>query len=242
MDAINCRGLTKRYRGRAVVDRLELSVKRGDVLGLLGPADAGKTTTLRLLLGLVRPDAGRAMLFGEPVPCPRLLARVGSLVGEPAFYPWLTGRENLAVLLASGPPASARAVKAALERAGLGRVADHKIKAYPPAQRQRLGLAAALLRRPRLLLLDDPLACLAHDGAEHVRDLVGELRQDGVTMLLAGRRLGELEPLCSRLAFMKAGRLLAGASASEGEDEAVPEVPARPGTVGIEVEHAAARG
>jgi ABC-2 type transport system ATP-binding protein len=241
MDAINCRGLTKRYRGRAAVDRLDLSVERGDVLGLLGPAGAGKTTTLRLLLGLVRADAGRALLFGERVPCPRLLARVGSLVGEPAFYPWLTGRENLAVLLASGPPASARTVKAALERAGLGRVADHKVKRYPAAQRQRLGLAAALLRRPRLLLLDEPIACLADDGAEHVHDLIEALKQDGVTMLLAGRRLGELEPLCTRVERMIAGRLVGDGVPVEHDGHAKAR-PASPVTVGIEVEHAAARG
>jgi ABC-type multidrug transport system ATPase subunit len=219
MDAIHFRGLTKRYRGRAVVDRLDLAVAGGEVLGLLGRAGAGKTTTLRLLLGLARADAGRAFVFGEPVPCPRQLARVGSLVGEPAFYPWLTGRENLTVLAASGPPTSARAVKAALERAGLGRVADHKVKVYPPPLRQRLGLAAALLRRPRLVLLDDPLAFLGDPAGPDtglVGELVCDLRADGVTVLLAGRRLDELASCCTRLAVLEAGRLVSPDDAEVG--------------------------
>src|SRR2546422_4463683 len=115
MEAIRLEGLSKSFRGRPAVDGLSLTVNEGEIFGFLGPNGAGKTTTIRLLLGLMRPDAGRALLFGDLVPCPRRLADVGAVVEEPAFYPWMSGRENLRVLVDEGAPAPPRAVEGALE-------------------------------------------------------------------------------------------------------------------------------
>jgi ABC-type multidrug transport system ATPase subunit len=153
-DAIRCHGLTKRFRGTAAVDGLDLQVAEGEVFGFLGPNGAGKTTTIRLLLGLLRADAGQAWLLGERVPCPARLAQVGAMVEEPAFYPWMSGRRNLRILAKTGAPVAKHAVEEALARAGLSAVAGRKVKAYSQGMRQRLGLAVALLRKPRLLLLD----------------------------------------------------------------------------------------
>ncbi len=152
--AIECHGLTKRYGARTAVNQLELTVEAGQVFGFLGPNGAGKTTTLRMLLGLVRPTAGEARLNGQPAGSPASLAGVGAMIEEPAFHPWLTGRRNLDVIALSGPRATGRAaaIADALSRAGLAGAADHKVKTYSQGMRQRLGLAAALLRRPALLL------------------------------------------------------------------------------------------
>jgi ABC-2 type transport system ATP-binding protein len=155
---IECRGLTKRYRGTTALAGLDLTVEAGQVFGFLGANGAGKTTTMRILLGLVAPSSGRAWLNGKQVPDPAGLARVGAMIEEPAFYPWLTGRRNLDLLALSGAgmPARGEEIAAALGRAGLTGVAGRKVKGYSQGMRQRLGLAAALLRRPELLLLDEP--------------------------------------------------------------------------------------
>jgi ABC-2 type transport system ATP-binding protein len=209
MEAIRCQGLTRRRWGRTLLDRLDLTVGHGEVVGLLGPGGAGKTTVLRLLLGLARPSAGAAWLLGERVPCPARLAEVGALVGRPGAEPWLTGRQQLAALAASGPPAPPGAVEQALGQAGLRRLADRRVGTWAGPARRRLALAAALLRRPRLLLLDEPVAGLDAEGAAAVTALLAETAGRGVTMLLAARRLGALEPLCARVAVLDRGRLVA---------------------------------
>jgi ABC-2 type transport system ATP-binding protein len=209
-DVIRCQGLTKRYRRVTALDGLDLTVAAGQVFGFLGPNGAGKTTTLRILLGLVQPTSGQAWLNGRRVPDPGGLAEVGAMIEEPAFYPWLTGRRNLEILALCGPPlASARdEISAALDRASLTGVADRKVKGYSQGMRQRLGLAAALLRRPALLLLDEPANGLDPAGIAEFRTLLRSLTNDGVTVFLSSHLLAEVEQVCDEVAVLRAGRLL----------------------------------
>jgi ABC-2 type transport system ATP-binding protein len=209
MEAIRLEGLSKSFRGRPAVDALSLAVDQGEVFGFLGPNGAGKTTTIRLLLGLMRPDAGRALLFGDPVPCPGRLADVGAVVEEPAFYPWMSGRKNLRVLADEGAPAPPGAVEDALELVGLAEAAGRKMKTYSQGMRQRLGLAAALLRRPRLLILDEPANGLDPAGIREFRDRFRALGEQGVTVFLSSHLLGEVERICDRVAIVDHGRLIA---------------------------------
>jgi ABC-2 type transport system ATP-binding protein len=209
-DVIRCEGLTKRYPGVTALDGLDLTVPAGQVFGFLGPNGAGKTTTLRILLGLIRPTSGRAWLQGQPVPAPRGLAGVGAMIEEPAFYPWLTGRSNLAVLALTGPPlpAGEDAVGAALDRVGLAGVADRKVKGYSQGMRQRLGLALALLRRPSLLLLDEPANGLDPAGIAEFRALLRALASEGSTVFLSSHLLSEVEQVCDQVAVVRSGRLV----------------------------------
>ena len=208
---IECRGLTKRYRGATALAGLDLTVEAGQVFGFLGPNGAGKTTTLRILLGLVTPTAGQAWLNGHQVPDPGGLAQVGSMIEEPAFYPWLTGRRNLEVLALSGPalPGQEDPIAAALDRADLTTVADRKVKGYSQGMRQRLGLAAALMRRPALLLLDEPANGMDPAGIKEFRTLLRSLADDGTTVFLSSHLLAEVEQVCDEVAVIRAGRLVA---------------------------------
>jgi ABC-2 type transport system ATP-binding protein len=208
-EAIRCRGLTKRFGSTLAVDRLDLSVRRGEVFGFLGPNGAGKTTTLRMLLGLVRPTAGSAWLNGSALPDPKGLASVGAMVEEPPFYPWLSGRENLLVLAGVGAPVPAAAIDDALERCGIATVAARKVTTYSQGMRQRLGLAASLMRRPRLLLLDEPTNGLDPAGIREFRLLLRALADEGTTILLSSHQLSEVERICDRVAVVDGGRLVA---------------------------------
>ena len=210
-EVIRCEGLTKRYRHTVAVAGLDLSVPAGQVFGFLGRNGAGKTTTMRMLLGLIRPTSGRAWLNGRPVPDPGGLARVGAMIEEPAFYPWLTGRRNLQILARSGPPRQAgRAdpVAAALTRVGLDEVAGRKVKTYSQGMRQRLGLAVALLRQPPLLLLDEPANGLDPAGISEFRGLLRSLAGTGTTVFLSSHLLAEVEQVCDEVAVLRDGRLV----------------------------------
>jgi ABC-type multidrug transport system ATPase subunit len=211
------------------VDRLDLQVAEGEVFGFLGPNGAGKTTTIRLLLGLLRADAGQAWLLGEHVPCPAQLAQVGAMVEEPAFYPWMSGRRNLRVLAKTGAPVGKTAVEEALARAGLSAVAGRKVKTYSQGMRQRLGLAVALLRRPRLLLLDEPANGLDPAGIREFRTLLRQLAGEGVTVFLSSHLLAEVEQVCDRVAIIDRGHLVAaGTTAELGRGEERVRVTLRP--------------
>jgi ABC-2 type transport system ATP-binding protein len=207
---LRCAGLTKRYRGVTALDGVDLTVEPGQVFGFLGPNGAGKTTTLRILLGLVTPSAGRAWLNGRRVPDPGGLGRVGAMIEEPAFYPWLTGRRNLAVLALSGPPlpSPGEAIAEVLDRVGLTGAADRKVKGYSQGMRQRLGLAAALMRKPSLLLLDEPANGLDPAGIAEFRTLMRSLADEGTTVFLSSHLLAEVEQVCDQVAVISSGRLV----------------------------------
>jgi ABC-2 type transport system ATP-binding protein len=205
---IECRGLSKRYRGTTALAGLDLTVEAGQVFGFLGPNGAGKTTTMRILLGLVAATSGQAWLNGKRVPDPGGLAHVGAMIEEPSFYPWLTGRRNLELLALSGARLPAGQIQAALGRVGLAGVAGRKVKGYSQGMRQRLGLAAALLRRPSLLLLDEPANGMDPAGIKEFRTLLRSLADDGTTVFLSSHLLTEVGQVCDQVAVIHAGRLV----------------------------------
>nr|WP_298802588.1 ABC transporter ATP-binding protein [uncultured Pseudokineococcus sp.] len=214
--AVATRGLTKRFRGGQVaVAELDLEVPRGAVYGFLGPNGSGKTTTIRMLIGLVAPTSGQVRLLGEPVPeaRARVLPRVGALVEGPAFHPYLSGAANLRRADAADrtvdPRTARRRIGDALERVGLTAAADKRFRVYSLGMKQRLGLAAALLRPRDLLVLDEPTNGLDPQGTREVRALVRELAADGTTVMVSTHLLTEVEQLCSHVGVMSAGHLVA---------------------------------
>jgi len=219
--AIATRGLTKRFGARAAVDDLELVVPRGSVYGFLGPNGSGKTTTIRMLLGLVRPSAGTSSLLGQPIPqgAQVVLPRVGSLVEGPAFHPYLSGRANLQRLdaadLTADPRTSRQRIDAALDRVGLLATAGKRYRAYSLGMRQRLAIAAALLMPRELLVLDEPTNGLDPQGTREVRHLVASLASDGTTVFVSSHLLSEVEQMCTHLGVMSDGRLVAQGSTTE---------------------------
>ena len=197
-------GLTKRYGEVAVVDRLDLAVAPGEVFGFLGPNGAGKTTTIAMLLGLVRPTAGRIELFGRPL-ATASLARVGSLVESPTFYPYLSGRDNLRVVARLTPGLPAARIAEALAMVDLDRVAARPYRTYSLGMKQRLGIAAALLADPELIVLDEPTNGLDPAGLVEVRALIRSLAGRGRTVFLSSHLLHEVEQVCDRVAIIQRG-------------------------------------
>ncbi len=216
--AIRTESLTKRFGDVAVVDNLDLEVPTGSVFGFLGPNGSGKTTTIRMLLGLIAPSGGRVELLGRPMPADadRVLPAVGALVEGPACYPWLTGRQNLARVDAAGPHAHASTrssrIDIALERVGLSAAAGKKFGQYSLGMRQRLGLASALLSPRELLILDEPTNGMDPQGTREIRHLIRDLAADGTTVFLSSHLLAEIEQVCTHVAVMSLGRLLAQSS------------------------------
>ncbi|MFC4110399.1 ABC transporter ATP-binding protein [Micromonospora zhanjiangensis] len=215
--AVESTGLTKRFGRQVAVNAVDLAVPRGAVYGFLGPNGSGKTTTIRMLLGLVRPTAGGHRLLGEPMPeaATAVLPRVGALVEGPAFHPYLTGRENLHRLDAADrtadPGSAAARIGAALDRVGLTAAAGKRVRAYSLGMRQRLGLAAALLTPTELLILDEPTNGLDPQGTREVRSLIAALAAEGATVLLSTHLLSEVEQICTDVGVMHQGRLVAQA-------------------------------
>jgi ABC-2 type transport system ATP-binding protein len=207
---IEARGLVKRYGDVTAVDDVDLTVGAGEVYGYLGPNGAGKTTSLRMLLGLIRPDAGSAKLFGRDplVEGARALDGVAGFVEAPRFYPYLSGRRNLELVAAlDGGDAAAR-IGEALDTVELTARAKDRVGGYSHGMRQRLGIAAALVREPRLLLLDEPTTGLDPGGMRDMRRLVRRLADQGITVLLSSHLMGEVEELCDRVAIVRAGRVV----------------------------------
>lgn len=208
-------GLTKRFGSHVAVDGIDLAVPRGAVYGFLGPNGSGKTTTIRMLLGLVEPTTGTRALLGLPVPqrATEALHRVGALVEGPAFHPYLSGRANLLRLDAADTLADARTsrqrVDGALDRVGLLATAGKRYRAYSLGMRQRLAIAAALLAPRDLLVLDEPTNGLDPQGTREVRSLIGSLAADGTTVLVSSHLLAEVEQICTHLGVMREGRLVA---------------------------------
>jgi ABC-2 type transport system ATP-binding protein len=219
--AVRTRALTKAFGAHQAVAGIDLEVPSGSVYGFLGPNGSGKTTTIRMILGLVRPTSGHIELLGSPVPerVVDVLPRVGSLVEGPAFHPYLSGRANLLRLDAadrtSDPSTGAHRVDAALERVGLSAAANKRFRAYSLGMRQRLAIAGALLTPKDLMILDEPTNGLDPQGTREVRSLIGSLAGDGATVLVSSHLLSEVEQVCTHIGIMHAGRLLAqGTSAA----------------------------
>lgn len=214
-DVIRTEGLTKRYGPLTAVSNVDLRVDEGDLYGFLGPNGSGKSTTLRMLLGLVFATAGHVEVLGRPMPSSAhtVLPSVGAIIEGPGFYAHLSGRRNLMLIDASRRDGSAadrrRRVGEALERAGLGDVGRRAFKTYSSGMKQRLALAAALLRRPRLLVLDEPMNGLDPQGAREVRQLLTDLTAGGTTVLFSTHLLTEVEQICNRSGIMNQGRLIA---------------------------------
>ncbi|MCW2779033.1 MAG: transporter related protein [Frankiales bacterium] len=226
--AVATDGLTKRFRsGQVAVDGIDLRVPRGAVFGFLGPNGSGKTTTIRMLLGLIAPTSGSVSVLGSPMPAgaQQVLPRVGALVEGPAFHPYLSGRANLARLDAAdgtADPRTARArADAALERVGLANAADKRFRQYSLGMKQRLGLAGALLQPRDLLVLDEPTNGLDPQGTREVRALVRELADDGTTVVVSSHLLSEIEQVCSHVGIMSRGRLLRQGSLAEVSGDGV---------------------
>ena len=206
---VEVRGLTKHYGSIRAVDGVDLTVEQGDIYGYLGPNGAGKTTTLRLLLGLIRRDGGTVRLFGrDPAAGIHALDEVAGFVESPTFYPYLSGRENLLLLGALDGGAHRRRIEEVLDLVELRERAGDRVGTYSLGMRQRLGIAASLMRSPRLLVLDEPANGLDPAGIRDMRTLVTGLPARGVTVLYSSHLLGEVEEVCNRVAIVNGGKIV----------------------------------
>ncbi len=213
-DVVRTHELTKRYGDRLAADRVSLTVRRGEVYGFLGPNGAGKTTTLRMVLGLVRPTSGSAVVLGQPAGTAEVNARVGALIEGPGFYPYLSGRDNLRVM-ARYRRLPVTAADAALERVDLASRGSDKFRSYSLGMKQRLGVAAALMGEPDLVVLDEPTNGLDPAGMLDMRRLIVDLARDGQTVLLSSHLLGEVEQICDRVGVINHGVLLSESTVAD---------------------------
>ena len=214
------RGLTKRYPGRrgsggvTAVDTIDLTVNRGEVYGFLGPNGAGKTTTLRMLVGLIAPTSGEISVFGQKPGSREALARVGALIEGPAFYPYLSGRDNLKVVARyAGSPETA--IDEMLELVDLDGRGGDRYASYSLGMKQRLGVAAALLKDPELIVLDEPTNGLDPQGMRDMRALIRRLGEDGRTVILSSHMLGEVQQICDRIGVIDHGRMVTEGTVDE---------------------------
>jgi ABC-2 type transport system ATP-binding protein len=219
--AVRTTGLSRRFGKQLAVDEVGLHVPRGSVYGFLGPNGSGKTTTIRMLLGLLNPDAGSIELLGQPMPraLAAVLPRVGALIEGPAFQPYLTGEANLRRLdhsdATAEPATSGERIASALARVGLTAAAGKRYRNYSLGMKQRLGIAAALLRPRELLVLDEPTNGLDPQGTREVRNLIRNLAGEGITVLVSSHLLAEIEQIASHVGIMSNGRLLRQGSLRE---------------------------
>ena len=219
--AIQTQGLTKSFGSHNAVDAIDLQVPRGSIFGFLGPNGSGKTTTIRMLLGLAEPSAGSISVLGRAIPdnAGDALPHVGALVEGPAFYPYLSGRDNLARFdsadSSADPKTRAARIESALARVGLTAAREKKVHAYSLGMKQRLGIANALLQPRELLILDEPTNGLDPQGTREVRTLIRDLASQGITIFISSHLLLEIEQICSHLAVMSAGKIVAQGSIEE---------------------------
>ena len=211
---IEVSGLSKTYRRlrrppQRAVSKLDLVVPEGGVFGFLGPNGSGKTTTIRMLLGLIRPDAGAVSVLGRPVPAdlPDTIGSIGALVESPLFFPTMSGRRNLQLLAGVAGLGNER-VDEVLEQVGLADRGQDRVKGYSLGMRQRLGIAAALMKKPRLLILDEPSNGLDPAGIREIRELIRMLGRSGVTVFLSSHLLSEVEQVCDSVAILRRGELI----------------------------------
>jgi len=213
--AVETHGLSKRYAtGVLAVSNLDLRVRTGEVYGFLGPNGAGKTTTLRMLSGLLRPSAGTATVAGGVPGSPSSLAQLGAMVETPAFYPYLSGRDNLRVMARYAGVSTSR-IEPVLTQVDMSDRARHKFKTYSTGMKQRLGVASALLKDPQLLILDEPTSGLDPQGTVEMRELIKNLRSGGRTVLLSSHLLNEVELTCDRVGVIAKGSLVAEGTVEE---------------------------
>jgi ABC-type multidrug transport system ATPase subunit len=228
-------GLSKRYDERIVaVDNLNLRVRLGEVYGFLGPNGAGKTTTLRMLLGLARPTSGSAIVAGASPGSPDGLSRIGAMIEAPAFYPFLSGRDNLRVLAKHAGVPETR-IETALDQVDLATRADDRFSTYSQGMKQRLGLAAALFKDPELLILDEPTNGLDPAGMAEMRSLIRSLGQGQRTVLLSSHLLGEVEQICDRVGVIRSGKIVAEGTVEELRGRDTLRVRAEPLTAAREL-------
>jgi ABC-2 type transport system ATP-binding protein len=226
--AVVSTGLTKSFGERKVVDALDLSIPLGSVCGFVGPNGAGKTTTIRMLLGLIRPTSGGGQVLGQPLTSPeRYLNRVGALIESPAFYPTLSGRANLLVLARLGR-VDPSVIDPALTRVGLQDRGQDKFRSYSLGMKQRLGIAAALLVNPDLVILDEPANGLDPAGIVETRALIRSLADDGITVFVSSHLLGEIEQICDHLVMIRDGRIVFQGPTRELQSSQGTELVARP--------------
>jgi ABC-2 type transport system ATP-binding protein len=214
-DLIRTTALTKRYGSTVAVNEVGVTVREGDRYGFLGPNGSGKTTLARMLLGLVYPTSGEIELLGQPVPrrVRNVLPSIGALVEGPAAIPHLSGRTNLSIIDSAGPRTGGRRdrrdrIEESLRQVGLGGIDGRPVRAYSLGMRQRLGLAAALVRRPRLLILDEPTNGLDPRGIKEIRELLLALNRGGTTVFMSSHLLSEVDELCDRVGIVDRGRLV----------------------------------
>jgi ABC-2 type transport system ATP-binding protein len=206
---LEVRGLVKRYGELTAVAGVDVTVRAGDVYGYLGPNGAGKTTSLRMMLGLIRPTEGTVRLFGrDPQVTVRALEGVAGFVEAPTFYPYLSGRRNLELLAAFDGNGSSSRIDQALDTVELRHRAGDRVGGYSHGMRQRLGIAAALLREPKLLLLDEPTTGLDPGGMRDMRLLIRQLAGQGITIVLSSHLLTEVEDVCNRVAIVRSGKIV----------------------------------
>jgi ABC-2 type transport system ATP-binding protein len=228
---LEARGLVKRYGTVTAVDRVDLSVDRGDIYGFLGRERGGKTTTLRMLFALVRRDAGSIRLFGrDPAEDPiAALAGIAGIIEEPRVHPYLSGRANLELLAALDRSGAARKqIDAVLEQVELQDRAKDRVAEYSQGMRQRLGIASCLIRRPRLLLLDEPANGVDPAGIRFLRALLRELADEGMTILLSSHLLAEVQEVCNRVAVINLGRIVHEGALTDLAATAAPRYRLRP--------------
>ena len=212
---IRTQGLTKRYGPIIAVDNLSMDVPRGRIFGLLGPNGSGKTTTLSILLGLTRQTSGKFTLFEDGASHTDALHRIGAIVETPAFYPYLSGRNNLAYFQAITGRGDRQELDRLLDTVGLGTRANDKFHTYSLGMKQRLGLAYALLGDPEVLILDEPTNGMDPAGMAEIRDLIRRLGTGGRTVLLSSHLLHEVEAVCDSVAILSKGKLIAQGDVSE---------------------------
>ncbi len=223
--AIKTSSLTKQFGSQKAVSSIDLSVPKGSVFGFLGPNGSGKTTTIRMILGLAAASKGEIELLGHPIPkeLEHALPKVGALVEGPAFYPYMSGRNNLIRIDSADRNSTSstrkQRVDSALERVGLTNAAKKKVHAYSLGMKQRLGLANALLKPREILILDEPTNGLDPQGTREVRNLIRSLAAEGITIFVSSHLLSEIEQLCSHLAVMTAGKIVAQGSLAELRNE-----------------------
>jgi len=223
--AIKTSSLTKQFGSQKAVSSIDLSVPKGSVFGFLGPNGSGKTTTIRMILGLAAASKGEIELLGHPIPkeLEHALPKVGALVEGPAFYPYMSGRNNLIRIDSADRNSQSstrkKRVDAALDRVGLTNASKKKVHAYSLGMKQRLGLANALLKPREILILDEPTNGLDPQGTREVRNLIRSLASEGITIFVSSHLLSEIEQLCSHLAVMTAGKIVAQGSLAELRNE-----------------------